>query len=190
MKTNLGFAITGSFCTHEKIIKEISNLKTKNYNIIPIITSNTKNIDTRFGSAKAFCDKLYEITGNVPIDTIVSAEPLGPQNLIDVLVIAPCTGNTLAKLANAITDNAVTMVTKAQLRNDKPVIIGISTNDALGLNFKNLATLVSTKNIFFVPFGQDDPLKKPKSLIADWSKIDDTIQAALNGKQLQPMLLK
>lgn len=187
---NLGFAITGSFCTHEKILKEIENLISLGYNILPILSTNVATLDTRVGTAESFIKKIREITGNEPIKTIQDAEPIGPKGIIDVLVIAPCTGNTLAKLANAITDTPVTMITKAHLRNNKPVIIGISTNDGLSLNLKNIAQLMSAKNIFFIPFGQDEPIKKPNSLVADFSKIDATIKEASKGKQIQPILLK
>ena len=189
-KLNIGFAITGSFCTHELILNEIKNLTEKGYNIVPIFTENVLNLSTRFGEAEKFYKEIESITKNKPIVSIVEAEPVGPKNLIDILVIAPTTGNTISKLANAITDNAVTMVFKAHVRNNKPVVIGVSSNDALGLNLKNIATLLNTKNVYFVPFGQDDPIKKPKSLIADYSLIEETILSALKGEQIQPLLLK
>lgn len=190
MIKNIGYAITGSFCTHAVILDSVKELVSKGYNILPIITNSVASTDTRFGTAIDFINSLKLITGNTPIDNIVSAEPVGPNNLIDVLVVAPCTGNTLSKLANAITDNAVTMVAKSHLRNNKPVVIGISTNDALGLNSYNLAKLINSKNIYFVPFSQDDAFKKPKSLIADWSLIEDTVLEAMQGKQIQPILKK
>ena len=155
-KIKVGFAITGSFCTHEKILKILKDLIEKGYDILPIFSYSVKNTDTRFGTAKDFYEKVVEITGKTPVDTIVGAEPIGPKNMIDILVVAPCTGNTLSKLANAITDTPPTMVAKAHLRNNKPLVVAVSSNDALGLNMKNLATLMSTKNIYFVPFGQDD----------------------------------
>ena len=189
-KLNIGFGITGSFCTHEKILIEIENLVNKGHNVIPILTDKVLTTSTRFGSSEEFIKKVEKITQNKVVSNIVEAEPIGPKNLIDILVIAPTTGNTLGKLANAITDNAVTMVFKAHIRNNKPVVIGISTNDALGLNLKNIATLLNAKNIFFVPFGQDDPMKKPKSLIADYSKIEETIEFAWRGEQVQPLLLR
>ena len=189
-KLNIGFGITGSFCTHEKILIEIENLVNKGHNVIPILTDKVLTTSTRFGSSEEFIKRVEKITQNKVVSNIVEAEPIGPKNLIDILVIAPTTGNTLGKLANAITDNAVTMVFKAHIRNNKPVVIGISTNDALGLNLKNIATLLNAKNIFFVPFGQDDPMKKPKSLIADYSKIEETIEFALRGEQVQPLLLR
>lgn len=189
-KIKVGFAITGSFCTHEKILKILKDLVEKGYDILPIFSYSVKNTDTRFGTAKDFYEKVVEITGKTPVDTIVGAEPIGPKNMIDILVVAPCTGNTLSKLANAITDTPPTMVAKAHLRNNKPLVVAVSSNDALGLNMKNLATLMSTKNIYFVPFGQDDAIKKPKSLIADYDLVEKTILYALKQEQIQPILLK
>ena len=187
-RINIGFAFTGSFCCHKDVLDEVGGLVEKGYNIIPILTPTALNTDTRFGTAENFRKLLFGITGNQPVTTIVEAEPLGPKGMIDVLVVAPCTGNTLSKLANGITDNAVTMVAKAMSRNYKPVVVGISTNDGLGLSLKNIATLVPAKNYYFVPFGQDNPQSKPKSLIAKWSEIERTIEFALNGKQIQPIL--
>ncbi len=184
---NIGFAITGSFCTHNEIINEIKKLVEKGYNVLPIVTEKVYTTDTRFGLAKDFINNLEQITGNGVVHNIVGAEPIGPKGMIDVLVVAPCTGNTLAKLANAITDNAVTMTAKSLMRNNKPVVIGVSSNDVLGLNMKNFATLLNTKNVFFVPMRQDDPQKKPKSLIAFWQEIEETIISALKGEQLQPI---
>lgn len=189
-KIKVGFAITGSFCTHEKILKILKDLVEKGYDILPIFSYSVKNTDTRFGTAKDFYEKVVKITGKTPVDTIVGAEPIGPKNMIDILVVAPCTGNTLSKLANAITDTPPTMVAKAHLRNNKPLVVAVSSNDALGLNMKNLATLMSTKNIYFVPFGQDDAIKKPKSLIADYDLVEKTILYALKQEQIQPILLK
>ncbi len=189
-KMNVGFAICGSFCTFDKILEEIKNLVDNGYNLIPILSNNAYSMDTRFGNASSFREKVEKITGNKIVVSIQDAEPIGPKNLIDILVVAPTTGNTLAKLANGITDNAVTMVFKAHIRNNKPVVIGVSTNDALGLNLKNIATLMNFKSVYFVPFGQDDAIKKPKSLIADYSKIEETMKSAINGVQLQPILLK
>lgn len=190
MFKNIGFAITGSFCTHEKILVEVKNLADKGYNIIPIFSQSVSSTDTRFGTAKDFYDKVYEITKNKPIVTMTEAEPVGPKGMIDVLIIAPCTGNTVGKLANAVTDTTVTMVAKSMMRNNKPVIIGISSNDALGFNLENLSKLLSAKNLFFVPFGQDDPENKPKSLISKWDLIEDTLAYADKGKQIQPLLLR
>jgi len=189
MIKNIGFAITGSFCTHAKIITQIEKLVKKEYNVIPILTPSVIETDTRFGKAKDFVEKVTKASKNQPITNIVQAEPVGPKNLIDILVIAPCTGNTLSKLANAITDNAVTMVAKAHMRNNKKVVIAVSTNDALGLNLHNIAKLINAKNIYFVPFGQDDAIKKPKSLVADYSLLEETLLAADKNEQIQPVLL-
>lgn len=189
-KINIGFAVTGSFCTHQLIVGEIKKLKEAGYNIIPIFSPSTASFDTRFGKAANFRAQVEEITENGVIDTLISAEPVGPQNMIDILVIAPCTGNTLSKLANATTDTAPTMVAKAHMRNNKPVVIGISTNDGLGLNMINLAQLVNSKNIYFVPFCQDNYVSKPKSLVADFALLEETIKSALEGQQLQPIIAK
>ncbi len=187
---NIGFAITGSFCTHQTILTEMQNLIKKGYNLIPILSDIVIQTDTRFGKASDFITQVEEICGKKVVSTITEAEPIGPNNLIDVLVVAPCTGNTLSKLAKAGTDNAITMITKSHLRNNKPVIIAISTNDALGLNMHNIATLINTKNFYFVPFAQDNWKAKPKSLVADWGLIGDTIEKALVGEQIQPILKK
>ena len=184
---NIGFAITGSFCTHEKILGEIKKLS-ENYNVIPIVTNSVKNISTRFGNNKEFLLQLESITKNKVVTTLVDAEPLGPQNKIDDLVIAPCTGNTLAKLATGITDNAVLMTAKSHQRNNKPIVVGISTNDALGLNLKNIATLLNSKNFFFIPFSQDAPEVKPKSLVAKWELLEETIQKAIKNEQIEPLI--
>ncbi|MFA5758720.1 MAG: dipicolinate synthase subunit B [Clostridia bacterium] len=189
MKIRIGLAITGSFCTYDKILKQIELLTQKEYEILPIFSYSVDQTDTRFFNAKDFKQKITELTGHKPINTISLAEPVGPQNLIDVLAVAPCTGNTLAKIANAITDTPVLMTVKAHLRNNKPLVIGISTNDALGLNLKNLGTLLSTKNVYFVPFCQDDSVKKPNSLIANFDLLESTILEALNGKQIEPVIL-
>ena len=186
---NIGFGITGSFCTHKQILEEIGLLVKKGHNVVPIITDIVGKTDTRFGKAKDFLENLEKITGNTVIDNIVKAEPLGPKGIIDLIVVAPCTGNTLAKLANAISDNAVTMTAKSLMRNNKPVVIGISTNDALGQNMQNIAKLLNAKNFYFVPMRQDDPINKPKSIVADWSRIEDTVNLALQKTQIQPVLI-
>jgi dipicolinate synthase subunit B len=158
--------------------------------VLPIISDSLKATDTRFGTAESWQRQLKEITGNDIISTIIEAEPLGPSRLLDVLVIAPCTGNTTSKLANAMTENAVLMAAKAQMRNQRPLVLAISTNDGLGLNLFNIAKLMVTKNIYFVPFGQDAPKTKPNSLVARMELIMETCEAALAGKQLQPMLIE
>ena len=188
MIKNIGFAITGCFCAQQNVIEEIRKLA-KNYNIIPILSEKSAVTDTRFGTAENLRKQLTEITGNVPLEGIVAVEPLGPKNLIDVLIVAPCSGNTIAKLANGINDTTVTMAVKSHVRNNKPVVIGVTTNDALGTNFKNIASLMATKNIYFVPFGQDDFTNKPKSLASDWTLIEDTMHHAYAGKQLQPVII-
>lgn len=187
---NIGLAITGSFCTFEKTLKAIKTLTDKGYNVLPIFSFAVLNTDTRFFKAADFYNEVKELTKNEPVASLAAAEPVGPKNLIDILVIAPCTGNTMGKLANAITDTPVTMVAKAHMRNNKPTVIGISTNDALGLNMKNLGVLMTAKNVYFIPFGQDDPVGKPKSLISDLSLLEATMENAFEGRQLQPVLLK
>ncbi len=185
---NVGLGITGSFCTHSKLIKFLSDIKTYDYNIIPIFSPNVSSTNSRFGECSTFTKKVEELTGNKGIYQITEAEPIGPKKMLDVLVIAPCTGNTLAKLCNGITDTSVLMAAKAHLRNERPLILSISTNDAMGINFKNLGMLYNMKNIYFVPFGQDDYDKKHNSLVSHLELIPDTIKEALNGRQLQPVL--
>lgn len=184
---DIGFGITGSFCTHAKIKEVISDMK-DNYNIYPIFSQNVHLLDSRFGKASDFVSSIESIAGRKGIYTIQEAEPIGPKKLLDVLVIAPCTGNTLAKLANGITDSTVLMAAKAHLRNERPLVISVSTNDAMGINFRNLGTLFNMKNIYFVPFGQDDCVKKPNSLVAHVKLIPATIEEALKGKQIQPVI--
>lgn len=188
-KINIGFAICGSFCTHAEILKTINDLVHKGYNIIPIVSETVATTNTRFGLASDFLAQLKSITGKEVVKSIVDAEPLGPSNAIDVLVIAPITGNTIGKIANGINDTAVTMTCKAHIRNDKPVVLGISTNDAMGLNFKNIGLLMASKNFYFVPFVQDNISSKPKSLVAQWDKIEQTTLCALQGVQYQPILM-
>ncbi len=189
MFRNVGFAITGSFCNHDKILIELKNLTDKGFNILPIFSNSVHSMDTRFGTAKAFYEKVKSITSNEPITTIVEAEPLGPKKMIDLLVVAPCTGNTLSKLANGITDTPVLMTAKAHVRNNKPVVIAVSTNDGLGFSLQNIAQLINSKNYFFVPFKQDDAVKKPKSLVADFSKLYETIVMVEKNEQIQPIII-
>lgn len=184
-----GFALTGSHCTIGEIFPEIERLVNAGMQVFPIISSAVNYTNTRFGEAKAIKERLVEITGHKIIKRITEAEPIGPQKLFDVLVIAPCTGNTLAKLANGITDTAALMSAKAQLRNQRPVVLAISTNDGLGLNAKNIGLLLSTKNIFMVPFGQDDPEQKPTSLVSRMDLLLPAVAGALKKEQLQPLLL-
>lgn len=185
---NIGFALTGSFCTYEKIFKEMQHLVDFGANVFPIFSYVPQEMECRFGNWKEFYQKAEEISGNRPITTIAGAEPIGPKGLVDILLIAPCTGNTLAKLANAITDTPVLMAAKSQLRTEKPVVIFLSSNDALGLNFKNVGLLYSVKHVFFVPFGQDNSEKKPNSLVAHSGLITPTLELALEEKQLQPLI--
>lgn len=184
----IGLGITGSFCNFSKVPDIIEKLKNGGAEVIPIFTSNSQTYDTRFNNSKEFIEKITELTENKPIFTIVEAEPIGPNNMIDIMLIAPCTGNTIAKLAYAITDNAVLMATKSHLRNGKPVVLGISTNDALGMSAKNIGMLLNSKNFYFVPFKQDAPDKKPSSLSFNSEKIIKTLEEALDGKQIQPIL--
>ena len=186
-KRKIGVALCGSYCTYEKVFREIEKLAEK-YDIVPIMSETAFRTDSRFGEAKAFAERLEKLTGRKPVTSIVEAEPLGPAEPLDALVIAPCTGNTLAKLAAGITDSAVTMAAKAHLRNGKPVVIAFSTNDGLSGSAPNIAALLNRKHYYFVPFRQDDPAKKPRSLAADFTKIEDTLLAALDGKQLQPII--
>ena len=187
---NIGFAITGSFCTFDKIKSQIKVLKDEGADVTPIFSFNAYNMDTRFAKAKDFLDEVKTITGKEGMSTIQQAEAIGPNKLFDVLVIAPCTGNTMAKLANGITDTPVLMAAKAHLRNNRPLVISISTNDALGINLQNIGKLMILKNIYFVPFGQDDYIKKPNSMIADVEKIKDTVEAAMKKEQIQPVILR
>ncbi|NBI27416.1 dipicolinate synthase subunit B [Chengkuizengella marina] len=186
----VGFALSGSHCTVEEVLPEIKRFVDEGANVIPIVSSTLKTTDTRFGNAKDWLKKLKEITGNDIISTIVEAEPLGPSKLLDVLVIAPCTGNTTSKLANAMTDSPVIMAAKAQLRNLRPLVLAISTNDGLGLNASNIAKLYNTKNIYFVPYGQDNPDQKPNSLVANMDLVVEACSSAIDGKQIQPMIIQ
>jgi len=185
----IGFAITGSFCTINKVVSEVEKLVKEGAEVYPILSNIVDECDTRFGTAKDLKDTLKTLTGKDPISTIVGAEPIGPKSILDILVIAPCTANTMAKITNAITDTPVTMAYKAHLRNQKPVVIAISTNDGLGANGSNIGRLINTKNVFIVPFGQDSPNDKPNSLVAKMELLSPTIKEALNGKQIQPILV-
>ena len=185
---NLGLCMCGSFCTFSEVLKEVTALSKRNINIYPILSYNADSINTRYGAVEDFRDKLYDISGNNIISTIKDAEPIGTQKLLDIMLVAPCTGNTLAKLNNGITDTPVTMACKAHLRNNKPLVIALATNDALGISLKNIGGLITRKNIYFVPFSQDNPEKKPLSMIADFSKIYDTLALAIEGKQIQPII--
>ncbi len=184
----VGFAMCGSFCTFHKVIPEMENLVQRGYRVLPILSQTAYTTDTRFGKAADFNARIEEITGNPIIHTVYAAEPIGPKKLLDALVIAPATGNTLAKLANGITDTSVTLACKAHLRNCRPVLLAVSTNDALGTAAKNIGLLMNAKHLYFVPMRQDDPQNKPNSVVADFTQIPTAVESALSGKQLQPIL--
>ena len=188
MKT-IGFALCGSFCTFKPVFNEIEKLKKLGYNIIPIMSENSYNLDTRFGDAAYWRGRMKEITDNDIIHTIPKAEPIGPKKLLDALIIAPCTGNTLAKLAHSIADSTVTMAAKSHLRNGRPILVAVSTNDALAGAAENIGKLLGRKHYYFVPFRQDDPAKKPTSMVADFRMIPQALEAALEDRQIQPLLL-
>lgn len=183
----VGFAVCGSFCTFEKAFEELETLVSLGCEVTPIMSRNAYTLDTRFGTAQQHAARLYEITGRTVLHEITTTEPVGPKKMFDVLVVAPCTGNTLAKLALGITDSPVCMAVKSHLRNQRPVVIAVSTNDALSASAKNIGTLRNYKNFYFVPMFQDDCLSKPFSMIADFSKIPQTILEALEGRQIQPI---
>ena len=183
----VGYALTGSFCTLEKSFNALRAL-VKKHNVIPICSFNVANKDTRFIEAAKTIKTLENITGNAVIKTIEGAEPIGPKGLLDVLVVAPCTGNTAGKICYGITDTPVTMAVKAHLRNNRPVVLAISTNDGLSGGAKNIGSLLNRKNIYFVPFGQDNCQKKPASLVAHFDMVESTIENALKGRQIQPVL--
>jgi len=184
----IGFAFTGSFCTFAKVIPELEKIAAEGADILPIMSSTVDSFDTKFGKADEWKSKIEAICGKKIVKSIIEAEPIGPKALLDILVVAPCTGNTLGKLANGITDTTVTMACKAHLRNSRPLLIAVATNDGLGANAKNLGLLLNTKNIYFVPFGQDDPVKKCNSLMARFELLIPAIQYALKGEQMQPLL--
>jgi dipicolinate synthase subunit B len=186
----IGFGLTGSHCTYDAVMPEIEKLMAAGAEILPVVSYTVQTTNTRFGKGEDWVKKLEEMTGNKVIDTIVKAEPLGPKIPLDCMVIAPLTGNSMSKLANAMTDSPVLMAAKATLRNHRPVVVGISTNDALGLNGVNLMRLMTAKNIYFIPFGQDAPFTKPNSMVAKMSLLKETIEAALEGRQLQPVIIE
>lgn len=185
----IGFALTGSYCTILTVLPHIKDLVAEGADILPILSPAVRNTDTRFIKADDLYEKLVEITGKEPISTMVKAEPIGPQKLVDIMVVAPCTGTTLAKLALGLSDTSVTLACKSQLRNSRPVVLAISTNDGLGTSAKNLAALLNKKQVYFVPFGQDAPNIKQNSLIAKMDLIPETLLAARENRQLQPVLI-
>ena len=178
----------GSYCTFDAAIEALEKICARYKSVLPIMSENAYNTDSRFGSAAGFIGRTEQLCGKTIISTIADAEPVGPEMALDILVIAPCTGNTLAKIAHGVTDTSVTMAAKAHLRNSRPLLIAISTNDALSGNAANIGSLLARKNVYFVPFYQDDPQNKPASLTAELNTLPDAIDAALEGRQLQPML--
>ncbi|OUO39774.1 dipicolinate synthase subunit B [Flavonifractor sp. An306] len=186
----VGFAFCGSFCTFRQAMTALERVHDRYGDVTPIVSETSAATDSRFGPAHEYMREMERICDKRVIDSIPKAEPIGPKHLLDVLVICPCTGNTLAKLANGITDTTVTMAAKAHLRNGGPVVLCLATNDGLAASAKNIGTLLDKKNVYFVPFGQDDPVEKPTSLVADFSRVNDAIDAALRGEQLQPLLLR
>ena len=184
----IGFAMCGSFCTFSRAVETLKTLSETGANVIPIMSGISYSTDTRFGTAEHFRSCLEDITGNEIIHTVKQAEPIGPKCMLDMLVVLPCTGNSLAKIANGIADTSVTMAVKAHLRNQRPLLLAVSTNDGLGTAAKNIGTLLNCKNVYFLPFSQDDYIKKPCSLVADFEKLTETAEAAFEGRQLQPIL--
>ncbi len=184
----IGFAMTGSYCTYQSVFAQMKALKATGANIIPIFSKQAQTTSCRFGNSEAFLQTATEICQTQPLLTIPEVEPIGPKRMLDLLVIAPCTGNTLAKLANGITDSPVLMAAKSHLRTERPLVIALASNDALGQNFKNIGLLYNTKHVYFVPMGQDNWIQKPNSLVAHMDLLLPTIQAALEEKQLQPIL--
>ncbi|WP_096435357.1 dipicolinate synthase subunit B [Alteribacter populi] len=187
---HIGFGLTGSHCTYEEVMPEIEKLVNLGAKVTPFVTHTVQSTNTKFGKSDDWIERIKSITEEPIVNSIVTAEPFGPKTPLDCMVIAPLTGGSTSKFANALTDSPVLMGAKATLRNGNPVVLGISTNDALGLNGVNIMRLMATKNIYFIPFGQDHPFKKPTSLVADMTKIQDTVEAALNGKQYQPVLIE
>lgn len=182
-----GFALCGSYCTFRRVIDEMRRIAEQGYRIIPIMSENARSIDTRFGRAEDFVWEVEDICGNQIIKSIVEAEPIGPKKMVDLMIVAPCTGNTLGKLANGITDTTVTMAVKSSLRIGMPIVLAPATNDALAASAQNIGRLMNAKNIYFVPMKQDSPDKKPSSLVSDFTQILPTALAALEGKQLEPV---
>lgn len=185
----IGFGLTGSHCTYHLVFPQMERLVELGATVIPIVSKNVQQVNTRFGTGAEHIEKIVEITGREPVDSIEVAEKFGPKEPLDCMVVAPLTGNSLSKLANALTDTPVLMATKATMRNEKPIVLGISTNDALGLNGVNLMRLMAAKRMYFVPYGQDDPVNKPNSLVAKMDLLPDTVKAALDNQQFQPVLI-
>lgn len=186
---HIGFALCGSFCTHARALETLEAVKTRFGDVTGILSDASAGWDTRFGTAQALRERIETVTGHGVIDSVNKAEPIGPKALLDALVICPCTGNTLAKLAHGVADTSVTMAAKAHLRNGRPLVLAPSTNDGLSGAAANIGALMGRKNVYFVPFRQDDPVGKPTSLVADFAQVPDALAKALAGEQLQPMLL-
>ncbi|MCK8823486.1 dipicolinate synthase subunit B [Fuchsiella alkaliacetigena] len=186
----IGFAFTGSYCTLDRVIPSLERLVEVGAIVYPIFSESIQKRDTKFGTAASWEEKVIKITGNEPMTNLIEVEPIGPEKFLDILIVAPCTGNTMAKIANGITDTTVSMAVKAHLRNDKPIILAIATNDGLGNNAENLGKLLNTKNIYFVPFGQDNPSQKINSLISRMDLIEESLKLALEEKQIQPVLIE
>lgn len=184
----IAVAVTGSFCTYEKVFRALEALQEEGAELQTIFSDAAQTIDSRFGKAGQFIERARKITGREPMLSIAQAEPIGPKSLMDLLILMPCTGNSIAKLANGITDTPALMAAKAHLRNEKPLLVAISTNDALGMNMKNIGLLLNTKHIYFVPFKQDNPQKKPNSMIANLEYVIPAAEAALDGRQYQPII--
>ena len=189
LNSTIGFAICGSFCTYSKAIPALEALAQQCSQVIPIFSQASYETDTRFGTATSHREAVERICGRPALHLLTEVEPIGPKKLLDALVVAPCTGNTLAKLAAGIADGPVTMAVKSHLRNGRPVILAVSTNDGLGVAAENIGKLLARKYIYFVPFGQDDPVKKPTSLVADFSRLPEAVAEALEGRQLPPVLI-
>ena len=187
-KTTIGFALTGSFCTLERALAQMEALVRRGYDVLPVLSHHAGALDTRFMTAKHLRERIASITGREAIDTLQDAEPIGPKRMTDVYLIAPITGNSLAKLANGMFDTPALLGAKSHMRNDRPLVLCVSTNDGLSTAAPNIGKLINERNVYFVPFSQDDPLRKPRSLVADFDLIPKTIAAALNGVQLQPIL--
>lgn len=189
IKQTIGFALCGSYCTHAQALAQLDALLVRGYDVVPIVSERVWETDTRFGLAQALRQSLYAKCGNEVVHTIRDAEPLGPARPLSALVICPCTGNTLAKLAAGVTDSAVCMAAKAHLRSDRPLLIALASNDAMSANLQNIATLLNRKNVFFVPVRQDDPTSKPHSLVADFVQVPTALEQALAGRQMRKLFL-
>ncbi|MBQ5362899.1 MAG: dipicolinate synthase subunit B [Clostridia bacterium] len=189
IKSTVGFAMCGSYCTHAQVLEQLDALLARGYDVVPIVSERVWETDTRFGTAQALRQSLYAKCGNEVVHTIRDAEPLGPARPLSALVICPCTGNTLAKLAAGVTDSAVCMAAKAHLRSDRPLLIALASNDAMSANLQNIATLLNRKNVFFVPVRQDDPASKPHSLVADFAQVPTALEQALAGRQMRKLFL-